>query len=81
LILARLLDEALPQSADSELIKNIYYLCVFKVFEDEADILHEALNEIGISEKTKMFIEANLKYYKHFMESDYDQHQLVEAAH
>ena len=71
----------MPASTDPELMKNIYYLCIFKVFEDEGGMLHEALVDIGLSKKTKKFIETNLKLYSHFMESDYDQHRLVEAAH
>jgi hypothetical protein len=60
LILARLLDESLPESTDPELFKHIYYLCVFKVFEDEPELLHEALVDIGASKRTKKFVENNL---------------------
>jgi hypothetical protein len=31
------------------LFKNMYYLSIFKVFEDEPDILNAALSEMGIS--------------------------------
>jgi len=53
---------------------------MFKVFEDEPDLLHQALIEIGASKKTKKFVENNLHLYTHFMEEEYDQKQLVEAS-
>jgi hypothetical protein len=71
----------LPETTDPDLFKHIYYLCVFKVFEDEPELLHEALTDIGASKKTKKFVESNLKLYKHFLEADFDQKQLLEAAH
>ena len=80
LILARLLEQSFPETVDPDLFKHIYYLCVFKVFEDEPDLLHEALIEIGASKKTKKFVERNLKFYKNFMDSNFDQKQLVKAA-
>ena len=80
LILARLLNQSLPESTDEQDWKHIYYLCMFKVFEEEPDLLHEALVEIGASKQTKQFVEKNLKLYTHFMEDTFDEKQLVEAS-
>lgn len=87
LILARLLDQSLPESTSNEDFKHIYYLCMFKVFEDEPDLLHQALIEIGASKKTKKFVENSLHLYTHFMEGDQDlvahgldQKRLVDAS-
>jgi hypothetical protein len=53
---------------------------MFKVFEDESDLLHNALIEIGASRKTKKFVENNLHLYTHFMEDEFDQNELVAAS-
>jgi hypothetical protein len=44
--LARLLEQNIGEAQDSEIFEKMYFLCVFKVFEHDEDILKEVLDEM-----------------------------------
>jgi hypothetical protein len=73
LILARLLEENIGETDDPNLFKNIYYLCIFKVFESEPDILYEKMNQMQVSKKTKKFVMDNIQKYPYILNHEIDK--------
>jgi tRNA nucleotidyltransferase/poly(A) polymerase len=61
--LAKLLESSIGESDDKDIFKKMYYLCIFKVFENEPDVLSQALSEMQIPKNTKQFVIENLKKY------------------
>ena len=68
--LAKLLEANIGETNDNLLFRNMYYLCIFKVDEDEPDILNAALSEMCLANTTKRFIVDNLNKYPYVLNHD-----------
>jgi len=51
----------------------MYYLCIFKVFESEPDVLNAALTEMGVPKSIKSFVIDNLNKYPFVLNHDLEK--------
>jgi hypothetical protein len=64
------LESNIGKTNDKSLFQKIYFLCIFKVFENEPDILIAALQELGLPKEIKSFVIDNLTKYPYVLNHD-----------
>jgi hypothetical protein len=58
---------------DPDFFKKIYYLCIFKIYEDEPDILKEKMTDINAPKNVKKFVFDNLNKYPTILNHEMDK--------